>query len=112
MSGETERPKRIYLQRPDDDDDDSDATWCEDRIEPSDTEYIRADLVATPPGYEMVPEGTMALLERIEYPCNMNTDAEPRYECALCPGRPGKPHSPTCSVGAAVAATKRNGKET
>lgn len=63
MSGDNEAPDKIYLVH--DGDDIDDATWCQDRINETDTEYIRADLVATPPGTELVPEGTRSAMKSI-----------------------------------------------
>lgn len=44
MSRDTRAPERIYLQR--DETDEFTWTWCADRINDEDVEYVRADVVA------------------------------------------------------------------
>ncbi len=44
MADKPEWPERIYLQREDDDASPEETTWCRDKINDSDIEYVRADL--------------------------------------------------------------------
>lgn len=44
MSNENQAPERVYLQV--EDDDFEGASWCADRINEEDVEYIRADLLS------------------------------------------------------------------
>lgn len=67
--------------------------------------------VATPPGFERVPEGTMALLERVEF--TAHNEELMTYECALCPGSKRRPHNPDCEMGRILTAHRatQNGGE-